>query len=77
MHTTGRPTDSAAFLSGKAIAKGVLAVPGTSFMPLGGPSPYIRVSFSIIEEEPAAEACRRLREAVIEARAEAEAAAKH
>ncbi|KAJ6550336.1 hypothetical protein B0H19DRAFT_1074191 [Mycena capillaripes] len=44
------------------------------------PSPvslqYVRVSFSIIEEEPAAKACRRLREAALEARAEAEAAEK-
>ncbi|KAJ6562077.1 pyridoxal phosphate-dependent transferase [Mycena capillaripes] len=76
VHTSGRPTDSAALISGKAVAKGVLAVPGTAFMPLGGATPYVRVSFSIIEEEPAAEACRRLREAVLEARAEAEAAEK-
>lgn len=48
----------------------MLAVPGTSFMPLGGKTPYVRVSFSLIEEGPADEACRRLAEAVLEAREE-------
>lgn len=59
----------------KAVAKGVLAVPGTAFMPLRGPTPFVRISFSIIEEAEAEEACRRLREVILEARAEAEAEA--
>ncbi|KAJ7074721.1 pyridoxal phosphate-dependent transferase [Mycena amicta] len=64
----GTPTDSEVLLRERAIAKGVLAVPGTSFMPLAGRTPFVRVSFSIIEEEDAEEACRRLREVVLEAR---------
>ncbi|KAJ7627155.1 pyridoxal phosphate-dependent transferase [Roridomyces roridus] len=63
-------TDSAALISGKAVEKGVLAVPGAAFMPLGGKTPYVRVSFSLIEEGPADEACRRLAEVVREAREE-------
>ncbi|KAJ7465366.1 pyridoxal phosphate-dependent transferase [Mycena galericulata] len=58
-------------LSRSAVAKGVLAVPGTAFMPLGGPTPFMRVSFSNIEEDRAEEACRRLAEVIEEARAKA------
>ncbi|KAJ7663242.1 pyridoxal phosphate-dependent transferase [Mycena polygramma] len=57
-------------LTALLIAKGVLAVPGTAFMPLGGPTPYVRVSFSVVDEERAEEACKRLREAILEARGE-------
>jgi len=74
VHPDGRETDSYSVVLGKAVSKGVLAVPGTAFMPLGGATPYVRVSFSIIEEDKAEEACRRLREAILEARAEAAAA---
>ncbi|KAJ7275941.1 aromatic amino acid aminotransferase-like protein [Mycena rebaudengoi] len=72
VHLDGRPVDSKALVLGKAVEKGVLAVPGTAFMPLGGATPYLRVSFSVIEEEQAEEACRRLREVILEARAESE-----
>ncbi|KAJ7150604.1 pyridoxal phosphate-dependent transferase [Mycena filopes] len=61
-------TDSYDLISTHAVAKGVLAVPGTAFMPLRGPSPFVRVSFSLIEEDAAEEACRRLRSVVLEAR---------
>ncbi|KAJ7676695.1 hypothetical protein DFH06DRAFT_1291641 [Mycena polygramma] len=64
--TNATPTPLTALL----IAKGVLAVPGTAFMPLGGPTPYVRVSFSVVDEERAEEACKRLREAILEARGE-------
>ncbi|KAK7006260.1 Aminotran-1-2 domain-containing protein [Favolaschia claudopus] len=73
VHNDGREADSEKIVLGKATSKGVLAVPGTAFMPLKGPSPYLRVSFSLIEEDQADEACRRLREAVLEAKMEAEA----
>ncbi|KAF7341513.1 Aminotran-1-2 domain-containing protein [Mycena venus] len=76
VHPDGRDADSYEIVLGKAVAKGVLAVPGTAFMPLGGPSPFVRVSFSQIEEDKADKACRRLREAILEARAEAVAAQK-
>ncbi|KAJ7106425.1 pyridoxal phosphate-dependent transferase [Mycena crocata] len=76
VHTDGRDTDTWELVTGRAVAKGVLGVPGQAFMPLGGPSPFLRVSFSLIEEDRADEACRRLREVILEARAEAEAAGK-
>ncbi|KAJ7816169.1 pyridoxal phosphate-dependent transferase [Mycena leptocephala] len=74
VHPDRRDADTWELIAGKAVAKGVLAVPGTAFMPLGGPTPFVRVSFSVIEEENVDEACRRLREVILEARAEAEAA---
>ncbi|KAJ7045256.1 pyridoxal phosphate-dependent transferase [Mycena alexandri] len=76
VHSDNREADSWDLISTKAVAKGVLAVPGTAFMPLRGPTPFLRVSFSIIEEPMADEACRRLREVILEARAEAEAASR-
>ncbi|KAJ6583625.1 pyridoxal phosphate-dependent transferase [Mycena vulgaris] len=69
VHPDGRDADSAALMMGKAVAKGVLAVPGTAFMPLGATTAYVRVSFSLIEEAETEEACRRLREVILEARA--------
>ncbi|KAJ7096913.1 pyridoxal phosphate-dependent transferase [Mycena epipterygia] len=73
VHADGREADSWEVISNKAVAKGVLAIPGTAFMPLGGPTGCMRVSFSVIDIEggQAEEACRRLREAILEARAEA------
>ncbi|KAF8190976.1 pyridoxal phosphate-dependent transferase [Mycena galopus ATCC 62051] len=71
----GRAVDSSEIVLGKAVNNGVLAVPGTAFMPLGGVTPFVRVSFSLIEEDKADEACRRLRAAILEARAEAAAVA--
>ncbi|KAJ6496410.1 pyridoxal phosphate-dependent transferase [Mycena sanguinolenta] len=71
VHPDGRTSDSFEIILTKAVNKGVLAVPGTAFMPLGGSTPFVRVSFSLIEEDMAEEACRRLRETILEARAEA------
>ncbi|CAK5276943.1 unnamed protein product [Mycena citricolor] len=68
----GTPLDSKVLVSTHAVEKGVLAVPGSSFMPLGGPTPFLRISFSIIEEDKAEEACKRLREVILEARKEAQ-----
>lgn len=70
VHPSGRPVDSKVLGLGKGVEKGVLTVPGQAFMPLGGATPYIRVSFSLIEEDKAEEAFRRLREVVLAARAE-------
>ncbi|KAF7305471.1 Aminotran-1-2 domain-containing protein [Mycena chlorophos] len=75
-NTNDTPTDSQFLIRERAVAKGVLAVPGTAFMPLAGKSAFVRVSFSIIEDADAEEACRRLREVMLEARAEAEAMRK-
>jgi tryptophan aminotransferase len=76
VHPDKRDADSWELISRKAVAKGVLAVQGTAFMPLGGPTPFVRVSFSVIEEDKMDEACRRLREVILEARAEAEVASQ-
>jgi tryptophan aminotransferase len=53
---------------GQALEKGVLALPGTVFLPDGRNTAYVRASFSLIDEEDAEEACRRLAETVREAR---------
>ncbi|KLO07959.1 PLP-dependent transferase [Schizopora paradoxa] len=52
----------------KALEKGVLALPGTSFLPNGGKTAYVRASFSLIENENVDEALRRLKDTLLEAR---------
>ncbi|GJN92092.1 hypothetical protein Rhopal_005121-T1 [Rhodotorula paludigena] len=66
----GTPGDSSSLISNTAVQKGVLAVPGTGFLPNGGPSPYVRVSFSLATEEDAELGFSRLRECILEARGE-------
>ncbi|KAJ7104362.1 pyridoxal phosphate-dependent transferase [Mycena belliarum] len=72
VHPEGKEVDSQVLIANKAVARGVLAVPGTAFMPGGGPTPFVRVSFSLIEEADADEAFRRLRGVILEARKEVE-----
>ena len=48
--------------------KGVLALPGTVFLPDGGKTAYVRASFSLLDEADVEEAIKRLREVVLEAR---------
>ena len=62
--------DSNDLVRGKAKDKGVLCLPGVVFMPDGSATPCVRTSFSMVTEEDADEAFRRLREVVLEARAE-------
>ncbi|KAJ7721781.1 pyridoxal phosphate-dependent transferase [Mycena metata] len=76
VHASDPDADCWELISTKAVAKGILAVAGRAFMPLRGPTPFVRISFSIVEEDEADEACRRLREVILEARAEAEAAVR-
>lgn len=57
--------DSYALISEKAKAAGVLAVPGTAFMPGGASSCYVRTSFSLIPESDVEEALKRLRSVVL------------
>jgi len=64
------PGDSQALIATKAVEKGVLAIPGVAFMPSGSRSNYVRVSFSLAEEAETREAFKRLREVVLETRAE-------
>lgn len=63
--------DSYALVREKARNKGVLAVPGMSFMPDGCTTCYVRTSFSIIEESDVEEAFCRLRAVVEDAWREA------
>lgn len=52
--------DSAQLIQTKALAKGVLAVPGTMFFPSGRRTAYVRTAFSVLDVELADEALRRL-----------------
>jgi tryptophan aminotransferase len=64
-------TDSWSLIRNEALAKGVLAVPGSAFYPSGRASPHVRVSFSILDlEEEAPEGFRRLAVAIRDKRKE-------
>ncbi|KIM40662.1 hypothetical protein M413DRAFT_446079 [Hebeloma cylindrosporum] len=62
--------DSQVVIRTKAFEKGVLALPGTVFLPNGRQTPYVRASFSLATEEEVDKAIQRLRDAILEARAE-------
>lgn len=62
--------DSQDLISNAAVKKGVLAVPGVAFLPSGGRSEFVRVSFSLATEEDAEEAFKRLKECILEKREE-------
>ncbi|TDL25730.1 PLP-dependent transferase [Rickenella mellea] len=61
--------DSETIIRTKALENGVLALPGTVFLPGGGKTAYVRASFSLLEAEGVEEALRRLKEVILEARA--------
>ncbi|EPQ52558.1 PLP-dependent transferase [Gloeophyllum trabeum ATCC 11539] len=61
--------DSEAVIRTKALERGVLALPGTVFMPNNRKTAYVRASFSLLDEQQIDEAIRRLRDVVLEARA--------
>jgi len=52
--------DSHALIAEHAVAAKVLFVPGSSFMPCGSASPYVRAAFSIASPEEIDEALLRL-----------------
>jgi tryptophan aminotransferase len=60
--------DSEALVRGQALEKGVLALPGTVFLPDGRKTAYVRASFSLLEEDQVEEACHRLAETVRDTR---------
>ena len=60
--------DSEAVIRTKAFEKGVLALPGTVFLPNGTKTAYVRASFSLTEEKDVDEAIQRLRDAILDAR---------
>ncbi|CAL1717225.1 unnamed protein product [Somion occarium] len=59
--------DSEALITTKAFENGVLALPGTAFLPNGRKTAYVRASFSLLSESQVDEALRRLREVILEA----------
>ncbi|KAF5374497.1 hypothetical protein D9615_009113 [Tricholomella constricta] len=61
--------DSENVVRTKAVERGVLALPGTIFLPNGQKTSYVRASFSLNTEEETFEALRRLRQVVLDARA--------
>ncbi|KAI8099387.1 pyridoxal phosphate-dependent transferase [Halteromyces radiatus] len=60
MKLLGGITDSKEVIMTKATARNVVAVPGEAFLPNGGMTPYVRLSFSNVSYEEADEALRRL-----------------
>ncbi|KAJ4479621.1 PLP-dependent transferase [Lentinula edodes] len=62
--------DSRTLIETHAFANGVLALPGTVFLPNGSKTPYVRASFSLLREEQVVEAMKRLRKTVLEVRRE-------
>lgn len=53
--------DSEAIIKTKAYENGVLALPGTVFLPSGSKTAYVRAAFSLLSEEDIDEGLRRLR----------------
>lgn len=60
--------DSGAVIRTHAFERGVLALPGTVFMPSGRKTAHVRASFSLLEPDQVDEALRRLKEAILDAR---------
>lgn len=60
--------DSLDLIRNKAFENGVLALPGTVFLPDGRKTAYVRASFSLLPEEDVNEALRRLRVTILEAK---------
>lgn len=60
--------DSESIIRTKALERGVLALPGTAFLPNGRKTAYVRAAFSLTGEEEVNEAIRRLREVILEDR---------
>ncbi|GBE87948.1 Aminotransferase tdiD [Sparassis crispa] len=60
--------DSEILIRTKAYEHGVLALPGTTFLPSGGKTAYVRASFSMVSEEEMEEAAKRLRQVVLDER---------
>ncbi|KAF5374493.1 hypothetical protein D9615_009117 [Tricholomella constricta] len=61
--------DSQAVIRDKAVERGVLALPGTVFLPNGRKTPYVRASFSLLDDAEVEEAVNRLGKVIQDARA--------
>ncbi|EIN10079.1 PLP-dependent transferase [Punctularia strigosozonata HHB-11173 SS5] len=62
--------DSESIIRKKAFEQGVLALPGTVFLPNGDKTAYVRASFSLLDEKDAVEAIKRLRRVLLDVRGE-------
>ncbi|EMD31483.1 hypothetical protein CERSUDRAFT_109359 [Gelatoporia subvermispora B] len=60
--------DSEALVRTKAYERGVLALPGTIFLPNGRKTAYVRAAFSLLPEPDVNEAVKRLRDTILDAR---------
>ncbi|KAG5335332.1 hypothetical protein C0989_001418 [Termitomyces sp. Mn162] len=60
--------DSQALIAEKAVKSGVLALPGTAFLPNDRKTAYVRAAFSLLSEEDVNEALRRLSKVIKDAR---------
>ncbi|KAF9021921.1 PLP-dependent transferase [Hymenopellis radicata] len=61
--------DSESVIRSRAFEKGVIALPGMAFHPNGRKTGYVRASFSTVEDVDIDEAVKRLRDAILDARA--------
>ncbi|KAF9223812.1 PLP-dependent transferase [Gyrodon lividus] len=61
-------SDSNDLIASKAFRNGVIALPGTVFLPNGQKSAYVRLSFSLLPEELVHEALRRLKAVIVKER---------
>ncbi|CAK5268112.1 unnamed protein product [Mycena citricolor] len=68
LNLAGSGDDSAELIRTKAVQHGVLALPGTAFLPNGRKSAYVRAAFSLLTPEQVDEALKRLRETILEVR---------
>lgn len=66
--STEAEEDSATVIRTHALEKGVLALPGTVFLPNGRKTAYVRASFSLLGDAQIDEALRRLGAVVLQAR---------
>jgi len=64
----GDEGDSESIIRKNALEKGVLALPGTVFLPNGRKTAYVRASFSLLNESDVEEAVKRLKEVILQAR---------
>lgn len=60
--------DSESLVRTKALENGVLALPGTVFLPSGRKTAYVRAAFSLLDGDDVDEALKRLRQVIIDAR---------
>ncbi|KAJ6561723.1 PLP-dependent transferase [Mycena capillaripes] len=61
--------DSARLVRTQAFEHGVLALPGTVFLPNGRTTAYVRAAFSLLAEEEVDEALKRLQDTILDSRA--------